>query len=183
MAFKLSAQLNGSYQSTFKSAQSVLASMQKEITALNRAQSDISAYQKQQEAVEGTKKKLKVLKQQYDNIQKELAETKGFSSDLENKLLSKQQQIDKTTASLGKQTEKLSLMETELQQAGVDTNNLTQESKRLETEMQGLKKQQEEAAESAQDYGEKGAQAFEAVSSALAAAGIVSALKEIAEGR
>lgn len=182
MAFKLSAQLNGSYQSTFKSAQSVLASMQKEITALNRAQSDISAYQKQQEAVEGTKKKLKVLKQQYDNIQKELAETKGFSSDLENKLLSKQQQIDKTTASLGKQTEKLSLMETELQQAGVDTNNLTQESKRLETEMQGLKKQQEEAAESAQDYGEKGAQAFEAVSSALAAAGIVSALKEIAEG-
>ena len=57
MAFKLSAQLNGSYHSTFKGAQSALISMQKEIETLNRTQSDISAYQKQQSAVEATDRK------------------------------------------------------------------------------------------------------------------------------
>ncbi len=46
MAFKLSAQLNGSYKGVFKEAQSAVAAMQKEIGMLNRTQSDISAYQK-----------------------------------------------------------------------------------------------------------------------------------------
>lgn len=181
MAFKLSARLNGSYNSTFKGAQSALISMQKEIESLNRTQSDISAYQKQQSAVEATNKKLEMLKQQYDNIQKEIAETEGFSSSLENKLLSKQQQIDRTTASLGQQEEKLGRMGEALQQAGINTGDLAKESQRLEIELQGLKKQQEETAESAQDFGMKGAQAVEAVSSAIAAAGIAVALKEIAD--
>ena len=170
---------------------------------------DISAYQRQQGAIEATEKKLSVLQQQYDNIQKEINETEGFSSSLENKLLSKQQQIDKTSASLGKQTEALDKMGAKLREAGVDTGNLEKESQRLETEMQGLKerqeeaaksaqnlekesrrletemqdlkKQEEEAAESAEDFGEKGAGAAEAISAALTAAGIAAALKEIAE--
>lgn len=181
MAFKLSAQLNGTYGSSFKHAQSVLASMQKDIAALNKAQSDISSYQKQQAAVESTKKKLETLQKQYDNIQKEIAETEGFSSDLENKLLSKQQQIDRTSASLGQQTEKLNRMGTALQEAGVNTDNLSQESQRLEAEMQELKRQQEEVADSAQDMGMNGAEAIEAVSAAIVSAGIVTALKEIAQ--
>ena len=40
------------------------------------------------------------MQQQYDNIQKEIQETEGYSSALENKLISKQAQIDKTTTSL-----------------------------------------------------------------------------------
>lgn len=181
MAFKLSAQLNGSYKSAFKEAQSAVAAMQKEIGTLNRTQSDISAYQKQQSAVETTQKKLALLQQQYDNIQREIKETEGFSSALENRLASKQQQIDKTTLSLGKQEEKLHQMGAALQQAGVDTGNLAGESRRLETEMQSLKTRQEEAAESAQDFGSESADAINTISSALSAAGIAAALKEIAE--
>ena len=96
MLFSLNAQLGGNFSGTFSKAQQQLLSMQKDIQALNKTQSDVSAYQKQQQAVEGTQKKLEVLQQQYDNIQKEIQETGGFSADLENKLLSKQQQIDKT---------------------------------------------------------------------------------------
>ncbi len=181
MAFKLSAQLNGSYHSTFKGAQSALISMQKEIETLNRTQSDISAYQKQQSAVEATKKKLEMLQQQYDNIQKEIKETEGFSSDLENKLLSKQQQIDRTAFSLGQQTDKLGQMGNALQEAGINTDKLTEESQRLNAEMQNLKKQQEEVADSAQEMGGKGTEAIEAISAAIATGGIVAALKEVAE--
>ena len=93
MLFALNASLNGGFQTTFTKASSAVAGMQKEIQALAKEQSDISAYEKQQKGIEATEKKLEVLKQQYDNIQKEIQETEGFSSSLENKLLSKQQQI------------------------------------------------------------------------------------------
>lgn len=181
MLFQLNAQLDGSYNSTFKSAQSSIASMQKEISALSKTQSDISAYQKQQNAVEATGKKLDTLKQQYDNIQKEIQETEGFSSSLENQLLSKQQQIDKTTTSLDQQTQKLGQMDTALKDAGVDTSNLGTESGKLGAQIDDLKEKQAEAADEADNFGTTASQAFGAVHQAIVAAGIAVALKEIAE--
>lgn len=105
MLFQLNAQLGGSYNKTFKAAQDELAAMQKEIQSLSKTQADITAYQKQQTAVENTRKRLELLQQQYDNIQKEIQQTGEFSADLQNKLLAKQQQIEKTTSSLNRQTE------------------------------------------------------------------------------
>lgn len=181
MNFLLQAQLNGSFNGTFNKAQAAVASMQKEIQALGKTQSDISAFQKQQSAVEATKQKLAVLQQQYDNIQREMKETEGYSSSLENKLLSKQQQIDKTTASLTQQTQKLNEMDAALQQAGVDTGNLTGESARLGGQIDDLKAKQEQAAGGAQSFGNASVQAFGAVQQAIVAAGIANALKEIGE--
>lgn len=181
MLFQLNAQLGGSYNSTFSSAQKALVSMQNEIEALNKTQSDISAYQKQQGAVEATEKKLKTLQEQYDNIQKEIQETEGFSSTLENRLLSKQQQIDKTSASLDQQTQKLGQMGSALNAAGVDTDNLAQESARLGDQVNQLKIEEEEAADQANNFGSSASQAFGVIQQAIAAAGIAAALKEIYE--
>ena len=181
MLFQLNAQLGGSYNSTFKSAQSTLLSMQKEIEALNKVQSDIASYQKQQGAVEATKKKLEMLQQQYDNIQQEIQETEGHSSSLENKLLSKQAQIDKTSNSLNQQTQKLDELGNSLTEAGVDTNSFADESERLTEELGELKDAQEAAAESAEEFGASAVDSFTAMHQALISAGIVVALKEIAE--
>lgn len=181
MNFLLQAQLNGAFSGTFSKAQAAVASMQKEIQALGKTQSDISAYQKQQSAVEATKQKLAVLQQQYDNIQKEMKETEGYSSSLENKLLSKQQQIDRTTASLTQQTQKLNEMDASLQKAGVDTGNLTGESAKLGNQIANLKAKQEQAAGGAQNFGSASVQAFGAIQQAIVAAGIAKALKEIGE--
>ena len=180
--FRLNAQLGGGFNSTFKSAQSELSAFRKEMQALNRTQSDIAAYQKQQAAVENTKKKLETLQQQYDNIQREIKETEGFSSDLENKLLSKQQQIDKTSHSLEQQTDKLHQMDSALKEAGVNTGDLKAESAKLGTQMEELRKEQSKAAESAEDFGKSSANAFSEIQQAIAAAGIAVALKEIYEG-
>lgn len=181
MLFQLNAQLSGSYNSTFSKAQSQLVSMQKEIQALFKTQGDISAYQKQQTAVESTRSKLAVLQQQYDNIQREIKETEGYSSSLENKLLSKQQQIERTTASLNEQTAKLDRMGDALRDAGVDTDNLTKESAELSAKIHGLKDKQEEAAESARKFGNNSVNALEEVQAAMAALGIARLYKEIAE--
>lgn len=181
MLFQLSAQLGGNFSGTFSRAQQTITKMQSDIQALNRTQADVSAYQKQQAAIETTRNKLSVLQQQYDNIQREISETGTFSSDLENKLLSKQQQIDKTNASIQRQTDKLNQMGSALREAGVDTDHLTDESKRLEAEMTELKKKQEDVADGADSFGERSAAAFAAIQQALVAAGIAEGLKEIAE--
>lgn len=181
MLFALNASLQSGFQSTFGRAQQSITSLQKEINALSKQQSDISAYEKQQRAVSETEKKLEVLKQQYDNIQREIQETEGYSSSLENKLLSKQQQIDKTSTALQNQTDKLGQMGQALTEAGVDTDHLADESKRLEQEMGRLKDEQEKVAEGAQSFGEKSVAAFGAISTAIVSAGIVNKLKEIGE--
>ena len=118
MLFSLNAKMGSSFSGTFKSAQSTIASMQKEIQALSQTQGDIAAYQKQQQAVEATRQKLSMLQQQYDNIQREIQETEGFSSSLENKLLSKQAQIDKTSAALSEYTARLDQTGAALNEAG-----------------------------------------------------------------
>lgn len=181
MLFQLNAQLGSGYNSTFSKAQSQVAAMQKEITSLSKTQSDISAYQKQQSSIEGTRQKLVVLQQQYDNIQREIQETGTYSSTLENKLLSKQQQIEKTTAAIERQNEKLAQMGQALNKAGVDTDNLKGELARLGGEIDDLKQKQKEAADGASDFGDKSVTAFGAIQTAIVSAGIAEALEEIVE--
>lgn len=181
MSFQLNAQLNSSFSGTFGKAQQQLINMQKDIQALNKLQENVASYQKQQQAVEGTQKKLEMLQQQYDNIQREIQETGTFSADLENKLLSKQQQIDKTSASLQRQTQKLGELSAELQTAGVDTKDLTKEADRLGAEMADKKKEFEEAAEGARGFGSASVSAFETAANALVAAGLVTGLKKVYE--
>lgn len=186
LLFNLSAKQNSSFSSTFKAAQSALVETQGKIQQLNKVQSDISAYQKQQQAVDATRQRLSVLQQQYDNIQKEIQETEGYSSALENKLLSKQAQIDKTTASLNTYEQRLAATGNALHEAGVDTTQLTAESVRLETEVDKLKDKQvdlkktmDETGEGAKGFGEKSVEALETVEATLATVGISKALGEI----
>lgn len=181
MLFRLNAQLGGSYSKTFKAAQQEIVSMQKEIQALSKTQADISAFQKQQAAVEATRKRLEMLQQQYDNIQREMEETGNESADMKNKLLAKQLQIDKTSASLEKQTAKLNELSGALEEAGVNTDDLSHSSEQLAGKIDTLKKKQGEAADKAMTFGDKAGQAFNQVHEAIVAAGIAVALKEIYE--
>lgn len=181
MLFQLNAQLGGSYSKTFKAAQQEIVSMQKEIQALSKTQADISAFQKQQAAVEATRKRLEMLRQQYDNIQREMEETGNESADMKNKLLAKQFQIDKTSASLEKQTAKLNELSGALEEAGINTDDLSHSSEQLAGKIDTLKKKQGEAADKAMTFGDKAGQAFNQVHEAIVAAGIAVALKEIYE--
>lgn len=181
MMFQLNAKLGGSYSKAFKQAVQELESMQKEIQELSKMQADISAFQKQQAAAEATRKRLEMLRQQYDNIQREMEETGNESADMKNKLLAKQLQIDKTSASLEKQTAKLNEMSSALEEAGINTDDLAHSSEQLAGEIDALKKKEEAAAEEANTFGVRAETAFNAVHEAIVAAGVAAALKEIYE--
>ena len=180
LLFALNAQMGSGFSGTFKSAQAAIQTTQKEIQELKSAQSDISAYQKQEAAAENTRKRLALLQTQYDNIQREIQETEGFSSALENRLASKAAQIEKATAKLNEETAALDKLGSALAEAGVDTNNLQRESERLQSQIGALRQEQVEATEAAQSFGEKASSAMINLNDVIVAAGIGEALSQIA---
>lgn len=181
MMFQLSATTSGQFQSAFSGAQNQIAQLQSKIDALNRQQSDITAYTKQQQAVEKTKAKLETLKQQYENLKTAQEKAGGSDVDLQNKMLEKQLQIDKTSASLDQQTKKLDDMGNALDKAGVDTGNLEGESAKLQAELGNLRQEQEQVADSANDMSEGLNNSVQAMQEALVASGLVDGLKAIYE--
>lgn len=181
MLFRLQAQLGREFNSSFVAAQQAIQQTRSKIQELNKQQTDITAYQKQQTAVENTSRKLKDLQKEHDNIQREMKESESYSSALENKLIEKQRAIDNTTRALQRQTDKLNEQKNALQEAGVDTSKLGDESKRLSSEIETLTKREDELTKEAENYGNKGASAFELVGAALVASGIAAGLKAIYE--
>lgn len=181
MLFRLGAQLGENFNGTFSSAQRVLQATQKEIQALNKTQSDIGAYQRQQQSIEKTNEKLELYKKQLDNVQKEMSESSEYSSALANREEELKLRIKNTEEAIAAKNQKLAEMGGRLTEAGISVGDLTAESARLEAEMHDLREEEEQAAAEAARFGDEGASAFEAVGSALVAAGIAAALNKIAD--
>lgn len=179
--FQLNAQLGGGYRAAFSKAQAEFTRLGKEIQGLHRVQADISAYQKQQAAVDATGRKLQNLQQQHALLQKEIEGAAGSTAGLEREKLRLEQQISNTTTALERQNQRLGATEEKLKDAGVSTAGLTGESQRLAAQMLELERRQEDVARGTQDFGETASEAFGAVQSAIAAAGIGAALHEIYE--
>lgn len=179
MLFQLDAKLGGSYTSTFSKAKSGPSELQKEIRSLQSVQADISAYTKQQAAVEKTQAKLDNLNKQYQLLQQEIKEASGPTTSLERESAKLEQRIGDTSNALAAQKEKLGATAKSLNEAGVGTDNLGSKSQDLADKLSTLRAKEEAAAESAEEYGDKGTSSIEAVSQAFAAAKVYEALEQI----
>ncbi len=181
MDILIGAALTSTFGASFAAANREVVEMQKEIQLFKKYQSDISAYQKQQSAAEGSKVKLAALQQQYDNIQRELQETGNDSSALKNKLIDKEMQINKVTASLSNQTAKLNEMSAALRASGINTSDLAGSTRQLETEIRELTEQQAAAAQHADKYAEAQGRVAEAVQMQSLIDPLAMAVQEVAE--
>lgn len=179
MLFQLDAKLGSSYTSTFSKAKSGPSELQKEIRSLQSVQADISAYTKQQAAVEKTQVKLDNLNKQYQLLQQEIKETSGPTTSLERESAKLEQRIGDTSNALAAQKEKLGATAKSLNETGVGTDNLGAKSQDLADKLNTLRAKEEAAAESAEEYGDKGTSSIEAVSQAFAAAKVYEALEQI----
>lgn len=179
MLFKLGAKLNQNFTGTFNSAQRVLAATQKELQALNRLQSDVNGYQRQQVSIEKTNDRLETYKRQLEIVRQGMSQAGSNSEDLKIKQEELEHNIRQTEQTLADKNKRLTELSKALTNAGVDVNSLASESQRLEQELAELRTQEEAAAREAQNFGNNSASAFEAAGSALVAAGIAAGLKEI----
>ncbi len=154
MRYKLAAEAS-SFSSAFTQAQQTLTQTGEKVKELASLQSDVSAYERQQTAIEATKSKLDLLEQQYNNYQRELDETGTFSAKLANEQAKVWQQYEQGNAKLEQQEQKLKEMGDALTEAGVDTENLTDESERLHSEMVELKQQEQQAEQATKELGDE----------------------------
>lgn len=177
ITFQMDARLGSGYSGAFRNAQAAISQYRKEYAQASTEIRDISGFQKQQQAAENTRGRLEILQQQYANIQREMDETGNHSSELANKLLDKKAQIDKVTQAYQVQTERLNAYRQKLQDAGVDTSKLDEETERLKKELDDLKKKFEESGDGAGNFGED----LSNLESALAALGLTKLLKEAYE--
>ena len=90
-----------------------------------------------------------------------------------------EQRIGDTSNALAAQKEKLGATAKSLNEAGVGTDNLGAKSQDLADKLNTLRAKEEAAAESAEEYGDKGTSSIEAVSQAFAAAKVYEALEQI----
>lgn len=188
MLFKLGARLGENFNGTFSSAQKVLSATQRKIQELNKQQGDINAYQKQQAGIERSKTKLEQYKKELEVTTSGLAKLKQSTEDttaqeaiLAAREVELKNKIANTELAISDKTQKLQQMEKRLEEAGVDTKQLTAESSRLKDSLKELEKQEEEAGREAERFGSRGVDAFEEFGSAIASLGIVAALKKIGE--
>ena len=179
--FVLNAVLNGGFSGTFTKAQQEFVRLGTEIKNLQAIQRDVKAYEKQAAAVQNTEKRLGNLTWQQELLSKQIGETKGSTTALEREELKLQQRIDNTTAALEKQKARLGETENRLDAAGISTSDLAGKDAELTAKIHELTEEQKKAAEGAGEFGSAGAQAIEAVSGAIAGAGIAGAMKGIAD--
>lgn len=185
ISFLLNAQTGGGFSKAFQKAQQEMAAVSKEIQQLSRVQRDISGYQKQQAAAEKTEAKLANLQKQQALLRTEIEEARNAGQStaaLEREEAKLEQRIADTNGALERQQQRLNQTGEALRTAGVSTDNLESESRELSAQLETLRARQEEVANSAQGFGEQTVSAFEAVSQAVAAAGLTAALNEIKQG-
>ena len=182
--FRVGAQMASTFNSTFGSAQKALSATQKEINELNKTQSNISAYQKQQNAMANCLKQQELYKAQIANLKKELQNlTKeqgqhgAGTSALANKILELEKKMSSAASEEERHRQALENLGNELKEAGVDTKKLGDEIEKVGKKMGDLKKKQDELSEEFEEGGEKGSNAFEQIGEAIATLGILKALE------
>lgn len=184
MLFSLNARLNSGFNNTFTKAQEQYARLGKEINALEQVQKDVSAYQKQQQAITATTEKLRNLEKQQALVKRQIEDACAAGEStaaLEREELKLQQQIKNTNEALGRQNQKLKSTGDRLKETGVDTANLKETNKALTDTLKELEEEQEKAAEGAKTLGEKTAEGLNAAGQALVAAGIIAGVKELTD--
>ncbi len=181
MKFLLNAQANSGFKGTFSQAQAEFARLGNEIQSLNNIQKDISSYQKQVAAIEKTKAKLAELESEHAEVEQAIKDNGKETDALAKKKADLDEKLRKVNTRLEDQQARLSTTAGRLEAAKVGTIGLSAESKRLSERVAELSKQQAQAAQSVESYKARAVDAFSAAGEALAAAGLITGIKQLGE--
>ena len=180
MAFSIGAKVQGNFSSAFKTAASSVQSLQNTINELHQKQSDISSYERTQQALDRVSSKLALAQAQYANMKAAIDKNANASYQEQNALLAKGKQIDELKDKQAQLEAKLQSTGNALQAEGVDVNNLGQESANAANQVEALRQRQEELVTSASGAEEAVGGVAQSLAEVASAIGVTKALKEIA---
>ena len=143
LLFQLTARLGPNFSQSFKTASNTMKLLQGDLKNANQKMKDISAYRKQQKAVENSRQKAVELQQEYDRLAAEIGDVDN-ATDKQKKALDKSAQaLAKAKDAAAEETARLDEMGDALRRAGVNTDALSQDTEQLRQQYERLERAQQ----------------------------------------
>ena len=163
LLFQLTARLGPNFSQSFKNASKTMNALQNDLRSADQKLKDVSAYQKQQNAVAKSRTRVNELQAEHERLTREIEETGQATPELTRKL----QALAKAKDAAASEEERLQELSETLREAGVNTDNLGQDTEELRKQYERLEQTQKKV----QEISEKQAANKQAISQTKAQLG------------
>lgn len=167
LLFQLTARLGPNFSQSFKNASKTMNALQNDLRSADQKLKDVSAYQKQQNAVAKSRTRVNELQAEHERLTREIEETGQATPELTRKLQANEKALAKAKDAAASEEERLQELSETLREAGVNTDNLGQDTEELRKQYERLEQTQKKV----QEISEKQAANKQAISQTKAQLG------------
>lgn len=145
--FQLTAKLGPNFSQSFKNAQKTMGVLQNDLANANKKLKDVSAYQKQQNAVAKSRDRVNELQAEHERLTREIEEAGQATPELTRKLQANERALQKAQETTSREEERLQELSETLREAGIDTDNLGRDTEELRRNYERLEQSQKKIQE------------------------------------
>lgn len=167
LLFQLTARLGPNFSQSFKNASQTMKLLQNDLRSADQKLKDVSAYQKQQNAVEKSRQRVSELQAEHERLTREIEEAGQATPELTKQLQANERALQKAQDATAREEERLGELSNTLREAGVNTDNLGRDTNELRQQYERL----EQAQRKVQEITEKQAANKQAISQTKAQLG------------
>lgn len=147
LLFQLTARLGPNFSQSFKNASRTMQLLQNDLKGADKKLKDVSAYQKQQNAVEKSRQRVSELQAEHERLTKEIEEAGQATPELTRQLQANEKALQKAQDATAREEEKLEELSNTLREAGINTDNLGRDTNELRQQYEKLEKAQKKVQE------------------------------------
>lgn len=150
LMFQLTARLGPNFSQSFKNASKTMNALQSDLRNADQKLKDVSAYQKQQQAVAKSKTRVSELQAEHERLTREIEQTGQATPELTRQLQANEKALQKAQDATAREEERLQELSDTLREAGVNTDNLGRDTDELRQQYERLEQSQKKVQEIAE---------------------------------
>lgn len=147
LLFQLTARLGPNFSQSFKNASKTMNALQTDLRNADQKLKDVSAYQKQQNAVTKSRQRVGELQAEHERLTREIEETGQATPELTRQLQANERTLQRAEDATAREEERLRELSDTLREAGVNTDNLGQDTEELRQQYERLEQSQKKVQE------------------------------------
>lgn len=147
LMFQLTARLGPNFSQSFKNASKTMNALQSDLRNADQKLKDVSAYQKQQQAVAKSKTRVSELQAEHERLTREIEQTGQATPELTRQLQANEKALQKARDATAREEERLQELSDTLREAGVNTDNLGRDTDELRQQYERLEQSQKKVQE------------------------------------
>ena len=147
LMFQLTARLGPNFSQSFKNASKTMNALQSDLRNADQKLKDVSAYQKQQQAVAKSKTRVSELQAEHERLTREIEQTGQATPELTRQLQANEKALQKAQDATAREEERLQELSDTLREAGVNTDNLGRDTDELKQQYERLEQSQKKVQE------------------------------------